>query len=132
MSPIKFFWTTFFSGILCNLLKLYTCCPSSTNGQVSSQVPLGAPYMLSPPPRRQQCHHPAGSPKAGKHLQQQGNWQLACSRQTVQSGTVETSLWTISDPIVTNQAGSIGKTGSRGCNPLMLTRSAGDCAHNNQ
>ena len=56
---------------------------ASCNGQVSSQVPLAAPYMLSPPPRRQQCHHPAGSPKAGKHLQQGWHAGAVCSQYSL-------------------------------------------------
>ena len=77
--------------------------------------------MLSPPPCRQQCHHPAGSPKAGKHL------QLVQFAVNIVWHSWDESVWTISERIVMKQVGSISrKTGSRGWNPLMLSRSAGE------
>ena len=47
---------------------------------MSSKVPLGAPYMLSRcPPWWEQCHHPAGNPKAGKHQQGALLWHIGAA-----------------------------------------------------
>ena len=81
--------------------------------------------MLSPPPRRQQCHHPAGSPKAGKHLQQV---QFAVN---IVWHSWDESVWTISERIVTKQVGWMEENRLSGLKPFDAQQVSGG-AHNKQ